>query len=74
MTSGPSHVLVITKGDTGEGIIEEWRELLGPASVDEAREVKPDRCVCVCVCVCVYVCAYLSLDIVFVLLFVIHEF
>ena len=43
MTSGPSVALVLTKGDTGEGIIEEWRELLGPPSVEEAKESAPDR-------------------------------
>ena len=43
MTSGPSVALVLTKGETGEGIIEEWRELLGPPSVEEAKESAPDR-------------------------------
>ncbi|KAK2188196.1 hypothetical protein NP493_140g00039 [Ridgeia piscesae] len=42
MTSGPSVALVLTKGETGEGIIEEWRELLGPPSVEEAKESAPD--------------------------------
>ena len=43
MSSGPSHILILTKGETGEGIIEEWRSLLGPASVEEAKEQAPDR-------------------------------
>ena len=43
MSSGPSHILVLTKGETGEGIVEEWRNLLGPASVEEAKEQAPDR-------------------------------
>ena len=43
MTSGPSHILVLTKGETGEGIIEEWRDLLGPTAVEDAKEVAPDR-------------------------------
>ena len=43
MSSGPSYVLVLTKGETGEGIVEEWRSLLGPASVEEAKEQAPDR-------------------------------
>ncbi|ELT87722.1 hypothetical protein CAPTEDRAFT_96991 [Capitella teleta] len=42
MSSGPSHVLVLSKGETGEGIVEEWRELLGPPSVEEAKEKAPD--------------------------------
>ena len=43
MTSGPSHVLVLTKGETGDHVIEDWRELLGPASVEEAQEQAPER-------------------------------
>lgn len=43
MTSGPSHILVITKGATGDGIIDEWRQLLGPPSVEQARESEPGR-------------------------------
>jgi len=42
MSSGPSVILVITKGDTGDTIIEEWRELLGPKNVTDARETAPD--------------------------------
>ena len=45
MTSGPSVVLVLTKGDTGDTVIQEWRDLLGPASVEEAKESAPDRSV-----------------------------
>ncbi len=45
MTSGPSVVLVLTKGETGEGIIEEWRSMLGPSTVEEAKEQAPDRSV-----------------------------
>ena len=43
MSSGPSVVLVLTKGATGEGIIDEWRDMLGPANVEEAKENAPDR-------------------------------
>ena len=43
MSSGQSHILVLTKGETGESIVEEWRNLLGPASVEEAKEQAPDR-------------------------------
>ena len=35
--------LVLTKGDTGEEVLEEIRELIGPASVDQAKEEAPDR-------------------------------
>ena len=43
MSSGPSVILVITKGETGDTIIEEWRELIGPKAVEEAKEKAPDR-------------------------------
>ena len=43
MTSGPSHVLVLTKGETGDTVISDWRDMLGPASVEEAKENAPDR-------------------------------
>lgn len=44
MTSGPSHVLVLSKeGETDDSIIFDWRDLLGPPSVEEAREKAPDR-------------------------------
>ena len=43
MSSGPSVILVITKGDTGDTIIEEWRELLGPKKVEDAKDTAPER-------------------------------
>lgn len=43
MTSGNSHVLVLTKGRTGENIISEFRDLIGPTAVEEAKEAKPER-------------------------------
>ena len=45
MISGPSHVLVLTKGNTGETVVTDVRELLGPKNVEEAKEEAPDRCV-----------------------------
>ncbi|XP_069108092.1 thioredoxin domain-containing protein 3 homolog isoform X33 [Argopecten irradians] len=42
MTSGPSHILVLTKGRTGENIINEFRDLIGPTSVEEAKEKQPE--------------------------------
>ena len=43
MTSGPCIILVISKGDTGENIIEEWRDMLGPKDVELAKEEAPER-------------------------------
>jgi len=63
-SSGPSHILVLSKGDFGETIIEEWLEVLGPPNVAEAQESAATRylrlCLSVClshiVSVCVHVC------------------
>lgn len=35
--------LVLTKGDTGEGVIEEIRDLIGPTDVEQAKESVPER-------------------------------
>lgn len=43
MASGPSHVLVLTKGQTDDSIIHDWRDMLGPPSVEEAKEQAPNR-------------------------------
>ncbi|KAJ8020049.1 Thioredoxin domain-containing protein 3-like [Holothuria leucospilota] len=42
MASGPSHVLVLTKGDTGEGVVHEVRNLLGPKDINIAKEEAPE--------------------------------
>ncbi|XP_005109042.2 thioredoxin domain-containing protein 3 homolog [Aplysia californica] len=42
ITSGPSHVLVLTKGETGEAIVKDWRDMLGPTNVEQAKEEAPD--------------------------------
>ncbi|KAL3853950.1 hypothetical protein ACJMK2_013244 [Sinanodonta woodiana] len=42
MTSGPSHILIITKGKTGQNIIKEFRDIMGPTDVEEAKEKAPD--------------------------------
>ena len=43
VTSGPCVALVLTKGDTGEGVMEEIRELVGPKDVEVAKEEAPER-------------------------------
>ena len=45
-SSGPSHILVLTKGDFGETIVEEWLEVLGPPNVAEAQESAATRYLC----------------------------
>lgn len=42
MTSGDSDVFVVTKGDTGEGVVGEIRTLLGPKDVSVAKEEDPE--------------------------------
>lgn len=41
--SGPCMTVVLSKGDTGEGVINEFRELIGPADVDMAKQDAPSR-------------------------------
>ena len=41
--SGPCMTVVLSKGETGEGVINDFRELLGPADVDVAKQDAPSR-------------------------------
>jgi len=41
MTSGPCRVIVLTKGETGEGIVDTWREMIGPFDAAVAKENDP---------------------------------
>ena len=43
MSSGPSFALVLTKGGKGENVLQEWREMLGPPTVEKAKEEAPER-------------------------------
>ncbi|CAC5426174.1 NME8 [Mytilus coruscus] len=42
MTRSPSFVLALTRGKTGKNIIENFRDLIGPTDVEEAKTLKPD--------------------------------
>lgn len=44
MSSGPSHVLVLTKGQADDSIVKDWRDMLGPPVVENAKEQAPERC------------------------------
>ena len=35
--------LVLTKGETGEGIVQQVRSLIGPTDVEEAKAEHPER-------------------------------
>ena len=52
--------VVVTRGETGEGVVEEVRQLMGPADVDLAKENSPER----------YVNTYIYYIIIYVLLHV----
>ena len=43
VTSGPCRVILLTKGDTGEGVVEQWREIIGPFDAAVAKNENPDR-------------------------------
>ncbi|XP_040058067.2 thioredoxin domain-containing protein 6 isoform X2 [Gasterosteus aculeatus] len=41
MSSGPSHVLVLSRVEGSAGVVPAWRELIGPTDIEEARRDKP---------------------------------
>ena len=41
--SGPCMTLIISKGGTGEGVIPQFRDLIGPKDVNQAKEEAPTR-------------------------------
>lgn len=45
LSSGPCMTLIISKEGAGEGIIPEFRDLIGPKDVNVAKEEAPNRCV-----------------------------
>ncbi|XP_054888436.1 thioredoxin domain-containing protein 6 isoform X2 [Poeciliopsis prolifica] len=42
MSSGPSHILVLSQIDSMANIIPAWREFIGPPDIEEARREKPE--------------------------------
>ncbi|XP_015241575.1 PREDICTED: thioredoxin domain-containing protein 6 [Cyprinodon variegatus] len=42
MSSGPSHILVLSQIEGTTNIIPAWREFIGPADIEEARREKPE--------------------------------
>lgn len=45
MSSGPSHILVLSQIEGTANIIPAWREFIGPADIEEARRENPERLV-----------------------------
>ncbi|XP_026232256.1 thioredoxin domain-containing protein 6 isoform X2 [Anabas testudineus] len=42
MSSGPSHILVLSQVEGTSNVVPAWRELIGPADVEEAKNQKPE--------------------------------
>ncbi|XP_019945746.2 thioredoxin domain-containing protein 6 [Paralichthys olivaceus] len=42
MSSGPSHILVLSQVEGSANVVPAWREFIGPADVEEARREKPE--------------------------------
>ncbi len=43
MSSGPSHILVLSQVEGSANVVPAWREFIGPADIEEARRDKPER-------------------------------
>ncbi|XP_051259020.1 thioredoxin domain-containing protein 6 isoform X2 [Dicentrarchus labrax] len=42
MSSGPSHILVLSQAEGSANVVPSWREFIGPADIEEARREKPE--------------------------------
>ncbi|KAJ4933487.1 hypothetical protein JOQ06_030315 [Pogonophryne albipinna] len=42
MSSGPSHVVVLSQVEGSANVVPAWREYIGPADIEEARREKPE--------------------------------
>ncbi|XP_028289447.1 thioredoxin domain-containing protein 6 [Parambassis ranga] len=42
MSSGPSHILVLSQMEDSDSIVPAWREFIGPTDIEEARRDKPE--------------------------------
>ncbi|KAM4561193.1 thioredoxin domain-containing protein 6-like [Fundulus diaphanus] len=42
MSSGPSHILVLSQIEGTASVIPAWRQFIGPADIEEARREKPE--------------------------------
>ncbi|XP_034549238.1 thioredoxin domain-containing protein 6 isoform X2 [Notolabrus celidotus] len=43
MSSGLSHILVLSQVEDSTNVVAAWREFIGPADIEEARREKPER-------------------------------
>ncbi|KAM4608249.1 thioredoxin domain-containing protein 6 [Polymixia lowei] len=42
MSSGPSHILVLSQVEGSANVVPAWREFIGPADIEEAKRDKPE--------------------------------
>ncbi|XP_055360943.1 thioredoxin domain-containing protein 6 isoform X2 [Betta splendens] len=42
MSSGPSHILILSQIEGSSNVVPAWREFIGPADVEEAKSQKPE--------------------------------
>ncbi|XP_034041845.1 thioredoxin domain-containing protein 6 isoform X1 [Thalassophryne amazonica] len=42
MTSGPSHILVLSQTEGSANVVLDWRKFIGPADIEEARRENPE--------------------------------
>ncbi|XP_068186203.1 thioredoxin domain-containing protein 6 isoform X2 [Antennarius striatus] len=42
MSSGPSHILVLSQAEGTANVVPAWREFIGPADMEEAKREKPE--------------------------------
>lgn len=45
MSSGPSHILILSQAEDSANVVPAWREFIGPADMEEAKRDMPERLV-----------------------------
>lgn len=45
MSSGPSHILILSQAEGSANVVPAWREFIGPADTEEAKRERPERLV-----------------------------
>lgn len=45
MSSGPSHILILSQAEDSANVVPAWREFIGPADTEEAKREMPERLV-----------------------------
>lgn len=45
MSSGPSHILILSQAEGSANVVPAWREFIGPADTEAAKREMPERLV-----------------------------